>query len=531
MKRTSISVSAVIIILTVAALFRVASAQQADTIPPSTPDTISASLQQSGQIYVSWNPSTDNVGVSGYYLYRNGGFVATIPGYTYYTDNTGPGVFSYTVSAYDTSGNISAPTNATTPITVIGDYQAPSAPTNLTASVSSSSITLAWDSSTDDVGVIGYYLSRNGFRIQTPTTITGTNYTDTGLSPGVTYRYTLVAYDAAGNNSNATAIQVATIYDITPPSVPSNVTATSTAPTTVTLKWQPATDNISVDGYTIYRDGALLTTVPSSTAPTYDDTGVSPQTAYTYTIAAYDEVGNLSATSNPLGITTPAPDLTAPTMPTAFTATALSASDIALSWRPSTDNMGVTGYTIYRDGQEIGTVTTSSYLDTGLTTSTSYLYYVDAFDAAGNLSAKNGVSVITLSSSPATITPPAGTTSQNMPASNIPINVLPIVPIAPTQTNVTTPTSMPTLVPAATIFNINLYYGLRNANVVALQSFLIQNGYLAQGLATGFFGTLTQKAVQNFQCAQNVVCSGTPASTGWGNAGPRTRSAINSLQH
>jgi chitodextrinase len=77
-------------------------------------------------------------------------------------------------------------------------------------------------------------------------------------------------------------------------------------------------------------------------------------------------------------------DTQAPTVPTNLSATAISSSGINLSWTASTDNVGVTGYTIYRGGVQVGTSATNSYSDTGLTASTQYTYTVDAYDAAGN---------------------------------------------------------------------------------------------------------------------------------------------------
>ncbi|HEY4517143.1 MAG TPA: peptidoglycan-binding domain-containing protein [Candidatus Paceibacterota bacterium] len=68
--------------------------------------------------------------------------------------------------------------------------------------------------------------------------------------------------------------------------------------------------------------------------------------------------------------------------------------------------------------------------------------------------------------------------------------------------------------------------GARGADVSALQTFLIARGLLASDSATGFFGALTQTAVQKFQASQAIVSSGTPASTGYGLVGKKTRAAI-----
>lgn len=80
-------------------------------------------------------------------------------------------------------------------------------------------------------------------------------------------------------------------------------------------------------------------------------------------------------------------DTQAPTAPTGVTATAKTGTSVSLSWTASTDNTGVTGYNVYRDGVQVGSSTTTSYTDTGLSASTAYSYTVKAKDAAGNVSA------------------------------------------------------------------------------------------------------------------------------------------------
>ena len=85
----------------------------------------------------------------------------------------------------------------------------------------------------------------------------------------------------------------------------------------------------------------------------------------------------------------PPSDTTAPSVPTGLTATAVSSSQINLSWNASTDNVGVTGYRVYRGGTQIATITGTSYQNTGLTAATTYSYTVAAYDAAGNVSAQS----------------------------------------------------------------------------------------------------------------------------------------------
>ena len=99
-------------------------------------------------------------------------------------------------------------------------------------------------------------------------------------------------------------------------------------------------------------------------------------------------------------------DATPPSVPTNLSATAVSSSQINLSWTASTDNVGVTGYGIYRNSAQIGTSAVNSYSDTGLAPSTTYIYTVAAYDAAGNVSGQSSSASAT-TQAVADTTPPA----------------------------------------------------------------------------------------------------------------------------
>ena len=93
----------------------------------------------------------------------------------------------------------------------------------------------------------------------------------------------------------------------------------------------------------------------------------------------------------------PMPDTTSPSVPGNLSATAISSTQVNLTWNASADNMGVTGYKIYRNSAQIATSAAASYNNTGLTASTAYTYTVSAYDAAGNNSAQSAsVSATTL---------------------------------------------------------------------------------------------------------------------------------------
>src|SRR6266566_3511578 len=207
--------------------------------------------------------------------------------------------------------------------------------------------------------------------------------------------------------------------DITPPTAPTGLTATATKTPEVDLKWNASTDNVGVAGYDIYRNGSTtpLATVSGATL-VYADKAVTDATTYTYTVDAIDAAGNHSAQS--AAATAKTPDITAPSAPASLTATATPTPEVDLSWSASTDNVGVTGYTIYRDGSVLATVSgsTLTYADTAVVQTTSYSYRVDAFDAAGNHSAQSApASVNTPDISPPSV--PAGNHSAKSAAAQV----------------------------------------------------------------------------------------------------------------
>ncbi|MEU2782601.1 glycoside hydrolase family 6 protein [Streptomyces sp. NPDC007110] len=97
----------------------------------------------------------------------------------------------------------------------------------------------------------------------------------------------------------------------------------------------------------------------------------------------------------PTGGTDPG-DTTAPTAPAGLRATAKTASSVSLAWTAATDDVGVTGYDVYRDGTRVGSPSTgTTYTDTGLSAATAYSYTVRARDAAGNVSAASAALSVT----------------------------------------------------------------------------------------------------------------------------------------
>lgn len=269
----------------------------------------------------------------------------------------------------------------------MADQTAPSKPVNLTAStVSQSSITLTWDVATDNVATDGYRVFRDGLEL---VSTSATSHTDSGLAAATQYSYMVVAYDAAGNESEPSdefvqSTATADSSDINPPTIPSGVNASIVTETTITLAWSASIDDTATTGYRILRDGIEIAT---STVTSYNDTGLSPETQYRYRISAYDGAGNESALSDEIVLSTTNSinsDTSPPEAPTGLIAANVTSTTIALTWSESSDDTATTGYRVYRDDVEVATAAMTDYTDTGLSPATQYQYQVTAHDEAGN---------------------------------------------------------------------------------------------------------------------------------------------------
>ncbi|HEY6505892.1 MAG TPA: PQQ-dependent sugar dehydrogenase, partial [Chitinophagaceae bacterium] len=257
-----------------------------------------------------------------------------------------------------------------------------------------STLTLNWDPSTDNIAVAGYDVYRNGIKINA-SIVTTTSYNVTGLSALVSYDFFVVAKDVAGNiSANSNTVNIIT-PDTQAPTAPSGLASSSVTATSLTLNWNASTDNIAVTGYDVYQNGVKINTA-AVTVTTYNVTGLSQASSYSFFVRAFDGASNMSGNSNTINVTTP--DIQAPTAPSGLASSNLTSTSLTLNWTASSDNVGVTGYDVYRNGTKINgsAVTTTTYNVTGLTGSTAYSFYVQAFDAANNFSAiSNTINVTT----------------------------------------------------------------------------------------------------------------------------------------
>jgi glucose/arabinose dehydrogenase/chitodextrinase len=276
------------------------------------------------------------------------------------------------------------------------DTTPPSKPTNLTATpTSTSQINLTWDASTDDVGVAGYKVFRNGNQIATPT---GTSYNDTGLTANTTYDYIVSANDAAGNDSPKTdVVSAKTLADTTAPNVsltaPANgATVSGTVNVTAT-----ASDNVGVVGVQFLLDGNNLGT-EDTTAP-YSvswNTSTATNGAHVLTARARDAAGN-STTSAARNVTVAAPDAVPPTVAITSPTNNAQVVDIVNVTADASDNVGVAGVQFLVDGVNSGVEdTTAPYVlawDSRGVANGAHNLTARARDAAGNSTLSNAVTV------------------------------------------------------------------------------------------------------------------------------------------
>jgi len=285
------------------------------------------------------------------------------------------------------------------------DGNPPSDPTVLTAtSGGTDRIDLSWDASTDDdSGVAGYDIARGAASdANIVKSVSGTTYTDTGLTPNTAYTYYVRAYDVAGNQSNWVGPATATTADVDT-TAPANVTnfSASAGDAVVTLTWTNPTDLDFAGVWLMRRDDGIYPTGPEDpkavglykgTGTKYTDSKVSNGTTYLYKIFTFDRVPNFSK-----GVAAKATPQAKDTTPPAEVARLSAIPDdrqITLTWTDPRDP-DLEGVLIWRDGVQKDKVKKGEmkWVDPDtLTNGHDYKYLLQTFDTTGNIS--KGATVI-----------------------------------------------------------------------------------------------------------------------------------------
>ncbi len=304
------------------AVFTVATA--ADTTKPARPAGLVASSITTTSCALAWTPSTDDVGVTGYDIYRSGVLLGSSPAPAWALNGLAPDTnHRLTVRAFDAAGNRSA---AGVALVVRTLANPPSAPSGLiVANLKAASFTLKWPASTGGTGgIAGYDVFQEGALAGSTTK---RSYAFTGLIPVTEYHLSVAARDTAGNVSAPGApLAVTTLADTARPTAPTELNASAVTHNSFALHWAAAGDNVGVTGYDVLRNGGPIGT---TSATTYDVTGLAPLTLYSMRVKARDAAGNISAASAALPVTTsmvpnnpPVVEMTSPGEGAALTAPA-----------------------------------------------------------------------------------------------------------------------------------------------------------------------------------------------------------------
>jgi len=195
------------------------------------------------------------------------------------------------------------------------DTEPPSVPGPITvAEITTSTVLLTWEPSTDNVGVDRYEVTVTFTDILSVYQTTTNSIRLTGLRPSRLYLFSVRARDAAGNGSpsSETLRLVMPPGDDEPPTTPTGLRVTGVTETTVDLAWNPSTDNVQLALYEVLSitpgEDTVVARVwllpPWSPRTSVQVSGLTPGTTYTFAVRTRDEAGNYSALSAPVTVTT-----------------------------------------------------------------------------------------------------------------------------------------------------------------------------------------------------------------------------------
>ncbi|MCB9757937.1 MAG: fibronectin type III domain-containing protein [Candidatus Omnitrophica bacterium] len=368
---------------------------------------------------LSWNIIDD---VAGYKIYENNKQIQIAPRATANKVSIRPlpgTITTYGVTSFMEDNSESTPAIIQINTPALDDTTPPSIPSGLNVSdLSTNSLTLNWNASTDSSGIMGYKVFKNGILLGTTSK---TTYPLSGLSANTQYSLTVAAFDKFSNLSNQSPIlSVLTSpssKDTMAPSIPSNLTVSNITATSLTLSWDKAGDNVGVVGYKVYDNDKFL---GSTSTTTFSISGFDPDLDHKYTVSAFDAAQNESSQSAPNII--PKLDKIKPDIVSDLTSSEITSNSVRLSWTKSEDNVGVAGYEIYKNNSLAGKSTVNGYVVRGLTPKTSYQFSVKAYDFAGNVSDNSQIISITTADGPApspTPTPTPNPTPNPAPSKDL----------------------------------------------------------------------------------------------------------------
>lgn len=269
-------------------------------------------------------------------------------------------------------------------------------PIVLTAlAVSTNQINLSWTNSSNKVA--GLYVERSlsskgPWKRVISVPANATSCANSGLAAATTYYYRVMVNDAPHSNvASATTLSGATDR------VPANLSAIATSANQIDLSWN---NNIAdITGFKIERcEGkgcSNFTEIASvaENATSYQNTDLTPLTSYSYRVRAYKETSNYAYSKTASATTSRS--TVPPSVPKGVVASAVSSSQITLSWNSEAVDSRAAGFNVYQYGERIGSTAGTSYTIKRLTPNTQYCYSVTAFDNAGNTSFQSDIACAT----------------------------------------------------------------------------------------------------------------------------------------
>ena len=276
-----------------------------DTEAPSVPTAVAAADITQTTAKVTWDASTDNVGVVGYNVYVNEAKVNASPVTVTEYDLTGlteATEYTVKVTAVDAAENESARSEAVTFTTLEAeeetDTEAPTAPAEVKATeVTETTAKLTWNEATDNVGVAGYNVYVNEAKVNEEL-VAGTEFALTDLTEATEYTVRVSAVDAAGNESaRSEATTFTTLESEKPapekPAAPTNVKISEIKHTKALVTWDSVLARAAVEGYNVYLDGEKVNATPVKETR-YELTGLKVGTKYNVAVTAVNEEGTES---------------------------------------------------------------------------------------------------------------------------------------------------------------------------------------------------------------------------------------------
>ena len=370
--------------------------QVIDVDPPSAPANLASANITNTTVDLSWNASTDNVGVTGYDVLQDGAVIATVNVTNYQvTGLTANTAYDFTVVAKDAAGNTSVASNVESVTTTGGGGTGSGCSSGISTFPYSESFESGFGGWTQDSGDDFDWTRLSG---NTPSNGTG----PTSAFDGSFYVY---VETSVPNNPQLTAILNSPCFDLsgeTQATYTFNYHMTGNA--VGVLRLEASTDDGATWTEIWSRSGDQGNVWNEATVNLNSFAGASVQLRYRGTSGTSWQgdlvVDNIQLTTGVI------PDTQAPTSPTNLTASNVAETALDLSWNASTDNVGVTAYEVFESGTSLGEVTGTSASITGLTANTAYSFTVTAKDAAGNVSTPSAPLDIT--------TPGGGGSGQNV---------------------------------------------------------------------------------------------------------------------